>query len=617
MVRKNYLKKWIIAGLTVIFIISAMGLLAETKGGKTQAKLSEWITVLEDSFESVDFPDPWTRGGTNYTWGLNDAQASDGTYSIWCADKALAGNPRRNPVPGSGYADNMDAWLEYGPIDLRNCSDAFMSFDIWKKISDQDKVEIIATNNVIKATVIYQGGQGGWLSEKISFGNWNGINFLGQKTVNVKIRFYSNGAGHDIGAFIDNVVIKKYFTGWPDVTVKTLSVDPTAVANGEQVMLVGEVTNLSENKSQSNIINFYVSEDQTIDPANDPCIGSLPVPALEKNEIFAFSEAYYIPVTLPTGTYYVGGMLDPDSVMNEDDKSNNTFVCASQVVVSTPVGWETILYDNFEQPYPETYGWERYANIGNYTWTGENFNVQAFDGEKSIWCAGKALNGAPSLTPEDGYPAGMDAISSYGTFDLTGALAADVSLYYWYEMLGTDKFEVLINAGAGWKGYEFTGYSGGWTYGQFDLTDWPVYGNLLGHSNVEFAVRFRSSGPGINAKGAFVDNVVIRKQTSTGVEDVFKKIPATFTLNQNYPNPFNPETAISYSLPKDSEVMLTVYNIFGQKVKTLVNQKIKAGYHTVNWNGTDDYGLKVASGVYFYKISAGSFKAMKKMILIE
>ncbi|RKY76515.1 hypothetical protein DRQ07_10190, partial [candidate division KSB1 bacterium] len=230
---------------------------------------------------------------------------------------------------------------------------------------------------------------------------------------------------------------------------------------------------------------------------------------------------------------------------------------------------------------------------------------------------GQSLNGAPSVIPSNGYPSNMDAISAWGTFDLSDALAADVSLHYWYETIGTDKFEVLINAGAGWEGYEFTGNSGGWTYGQFDLTNWPVYGNLLGHSNITFAVRFRSSAAGINARGAFVDNVVIRKQTSTGVEDVFKKVPATFTLNQNYPNPFNPETAISYSLPKDSEVMLTVYNIFGQKVKTLVNQKVKAGYHTVNWNGTDDYGLKVASGVYFYKISAGSFKAMKKMILIE
>ncbi|RKY76475.1 hypothetical protein DRQ07_10255, partial [candidate division KSB1 bacterium] len=345
MVRKNYVKKWIIAGLTVIFIISAMGLLAEIKGGKTQAKLSEWITVLEDSFEDPAFPAPWVRTTTigNYTWGRSTAQASDSTHSIWCAKKALNNMPPRNPVVGSGYANNMDISLDYGPIDLRNCTDGFMSFDLWTKLSDNDKVSVIAYNNVISGTVDYKGGQGNWLSKKIDFANWNGVNFLGQKNVYVKIKFFSNATGTDIGVFIDNVVIKKYFTGWPDVTVKTLSVDPTAVANGEQVMLVGEVTNLSENKSQSNIINFYVSEDQTIDPANDPCIGSLPVPALEKDGIFAFSEEYNIPVTLPTGTYYIGGMLDPDSVMNEDDKSNNTFVCASQVVVSEPVGWETIL----------------------------------------------------------------------------------------------------------------------------------------------------------------------------------------------------------------------------------------------------------------------------------
>ncbi|MCD6117291.1 T9SS type A sorting domain-containing protein [bacterium] len=616
MVKKDNVSKFFIVAVTMLFVIAAVGLFAGTKSGKTKANTAEWKTVLEDSFESSDFPDPWTRGGTNYTWGMNDAQASDGTYSIWCADKALGGNPRRNPVPGSGYADNMDASIGYGPIDLRNCTDAFMSFDIWRKLSDEDKVEIIATNNVIKATVIYQGGQGGWLSEKISFGNWNGINFLGQKNVFVKIRFYSNGAGHNIGAFIDNVVIKKYFTGYPDIAVKTLTVDPTVVANGEQVMLTGEVTNLSENRSQSNIINFYVSEDQTIDPSNDPRIGSLPVPELDKDEVFAFSEAFFIPVTLPTATYYVGGMLDPDSIMNEDDKSNNTFVCASQVVVSAPKGWETILYDDFEQPYPETYGWKRYADSGNYTWSREEFNSSVFEGQYSLWCAGNSFNGAKSLHPSDGYSNDMDTYSTYGQFDLTDALAADISLYGWYEMLGNDKFEILINAGAGFEGYKYNGSSNGWNYAQLDLSDWPVYGNLLGYNYVTFAIRFRSDGSG-NAEGVYVDNVVIRKQTSTAVDDNLKSVPQTFALRQNYPNPFNPETVIGYALPRDSEVKITVFNIFGQKVRTLVNQKVKAGSHKVTWNGTDNYGLKVSSGVYFYKISAGDFSAMKKMILVQ
>jgi len=616
MVGKTNLSKFFVAALTVIFVIAAMGLIAETKGGNSKAKLSEWQTVLEDSFESTEFPEPWTRTGVNYTWGLSDAQASDGTQSIWCAAKALGGNPRRQPIVGSGYANNMDAWLDYGPIDLRNCTDGFMSFDIWHKLSDQDKVEIIAYNGITKATVIYKGGQGSWSSEKISFGNWNGVNFLGQKTVYVRIRFYSNAAGTDIGAFVDNVVIKKYFTGWPDVTFKTLTCTPAAVSQGEEVMIEGLITNISVNSSQSNIIKFYVSADETINFNEDPCIGRLAIPALEQNEEFGFTESYPIPVMLPAGTYYVAGVLDPDSIMFEDDKTNNTYVCASQVVVSEPKGWETILSEDFEQAFPETHGWGRFVNGGQYNWDREGYNVDAFDGDYSIWCAGQNLGGAPNISPNDGYAVNMDAFSTYGPFDLTDALAADISFHYWYEIQGNDKFEVLVNAGAGWEGFEYQGYSGGWNYAQLDFSNWPVYGNLLGHSNVTFAVHFSSDAAG-NAEGVYIDNVVIRKQTSTAVGDNLNNVPHTFALNQNYPNPFNPETVIGYALPKDSEVKITVYNIFGQKVRTLVNQKIKAGNHTVTWNGTDDYGLKVASGVYFYKISAGDFRAMKKMILVQ
>lgn len=89
-------------------------------------------------------------------------------------------------------------------------------------------------------------------------------------------------------------------------------------------------------------------------------------------------------------------------------------------------------------------------------------------------------------------------------------------------------------------------------------------------------------------------------------------IPTQFALHQNYPNPFNPETKISFDLPEDVNVSLTVYNISGQKIADLVNGEVKAGKHTVNWNATD-----VSSGVYFYRLTAGSFTATKKMVLMK
>ena len=88
-------------------------------------------------------------------------------------------------------------------------------------------------------------------------------------------------------------------------------------------------------------------------------------------------------------------------------------------------------------------------------------------------------------------------------------------------------------------------------------------------------------------------------------------------LHQNYPNPFNPETTINYQLPENSNVELAVYNLKGQKVKTLVNETLESGNHTVIWNGKDDNSKSVSSGIYFYKMKTGNHVETKKMILMK
>ena len=90
------------------------------------------------------------------------------------------------------------------------------------------------------------------------------------------------------------------------------------------------------------------------------------------------------------------------------------------------------------------------------------------------------------------------------------------------------------------------------------------------------------------------------------------EIPASFNLFQNYPNPFNPTTTIKYSLPEVSKVSLTLFNLLGEEVTTLVNEEKLAGNYTVEFDATN-----LPSGVYFYKIQAGSFIETKKMILLK
>ncbi len=109
-----------------------------------------------------------------------------------------------------------------------------------------------------------------------------------------------------------------------------------------------------------------------------------------------------------------------------------------------------------------------------------------------------------------------------------------------------------------------------------------------------------------------IDYVRVYQKTSTSVKDVKNQKPLTFSLRQNYPNPFNPSTSIRYGIAKLSYVNLSVYNILGKKIKTLINGEQPAGNYSVDFNASN-----LSSGIYFYKLTAGNYSSMKKMILLK
>lgn len=94
-------------------------------------------------------------------------------------------------------------------------------------------------------------------------------------------------------------------------------------------------------------------------------------------------------------------------------------------------------------------------------------------------------------------------------------------------------------------------------------------------------------------------------------------VPENYGLAQNMPNPFNPATTISYEVPEAGAVKLVVYNLLGQQVRTLVNDNIEAGYHTIAWDGADEFGRQVASGIYIYRMKAGDFNATRRMMFLK
>ena len=115
----------------------------------------------------------------------------------------------------------------------------------------------------------------------------------------------------------------------------------------------------------------------------------------------------------------------------------------------------------------------------------------------------------------------------------------------------------------------------------------------------------------LDGQGTFSDPI------TTSIDRETTKTPKSFQLNQNYPNPFNPVTTIEYRLPEDSNVSLRIFNNKGELVKVLIEGYKRVGSYKINWDGRDEKGVLVTSGLYLYQITTNSFSQSNKMLLIR
>lgn len=168
--------------------------------------------------------------------------------------------------------------------------------------------------------------------------------------------------------------------------------------------------------------------------------------------------------------------------------------------------------------------------------------------------------------------------------------------------------EVSSDNGTNWQTVKsYDGTLSTWTQENLDISQYA-------NASTQMKVRFRlTSDGGIVADGWYIDDIKITNYCGSLVGILGNnQLPMTFALAQNYPNPFNPSTTIKYQIPKESVVKIFVYDVLGKNVATLVNEKKNAGYYELEFNASN-----LASGLYFYKIEAGEFTDVKKMMLIK
>jgi len=261
---------------------------------------------------------------------------------------------------------------------------------------------------------------------------------------------------------------------------------------------------------------------------------------------------------------------------------------------------------------------EVFYATGNDTIELKNFDSQPINITGWRFCS--KLNYLPTINDLTIVGGGSLNIPAGGILVLTGFnldnTAADLGLYLPVNSnadFATASFMVdFVQWGSAGQSRESVAVSKGiWSAGDFVPTVTTTGSSIEydgeGNSASDW---FDQANPTIGAENGIV----------TSVNDDLVGIPDEFTLAQNYPNPFNPSTFINYTIPQSAiltNTRLEIFNVLGQKVRTLINSRQSAGAHSVQWDGRDDAGRLLVSGVFIYRLKMGNFVDMKKMLFVK
>lgn len=196
----------------------------------------------------------------------------------------------------------------------------------------------------------------------------------------------------------------------------------------------------------------------------------------------------------------------------------------------------------------------------------------------------------------------------------------DAQLTYWTRYLIEKNHdfgyvEISVDSGKTWQalGEPYTGNYARWKENMRSLKE------FCGPGFEDVRLRFHFVSDSIKGvAGWFLDDIKIVPVIPSSISSQDQnQLPEQFVLFDNYPNPFNMQTIIRYQLPQAAHVKLVVYNVLGQKIQTLVDKFQASGDFKIEWNGKDESGNLVPSGVYVYKIETNNFSQVKKLLLLK
>lgn len=197
--------------------------------------------------------------------------------------------------------------------------------------------------------------------------------------------------------------------------------------------------------------------------------------------------------------------------------------------------------------------------------------------------------------------------------DCSGLTDVGIRFMRWLNVAPGDEARVRVNFMIVWESPATGLYDTQW---QEQIIDISAYAD--NKSSVKIMFELQSNSDDVWAGGWNIDDFLVTGGLVSGVfQNNSEANHRDYFLYENYPNPFNPSTKISFEIPKNQYVELKIFDVLGREIKTLVREKQEAGFHQMAWDGTDESGNAVASGLYFYRIKAGEFSATKKLLLLK
>ncbi len=437
---------------------------------------------------------------------------------------------------------------------------------------------------------------------------WNAtFNMPGEGTV----YYYAMDNAGSYPATANGIVVP---AAQPDLVPQSLSVTPSSVCGGGAATASFTVRNQGVGYADASRTNIRINTSSTGVTTSDPLLASVITPALTPGATTPHSVPVTIPPGRPIGTNYIWVILDVDVPgLNQSDETNDYAHVAITI-----------------NPVPGTVS---VTGLPGSVCGGQTYSLSAGASGATGWSwsssCGGSFSSPSSSTTNWTAPAGstgpctITATASNGCGSTSGNAPTTISV-----PLGTPspvnasvdrQGEICVNWN--WTGSPVVGFK---VYRDDSPT--PVvrgtdpaqrkYCDEIMGEHFYF-VRAYLAQDGTDKDGP--PSTTARGYGHTvGIQDGDpSNIPTSHTLSQNYPNPFNSGTEIRFALPTSGYVTLTVFDVLGREVTRLVDQDLGPGVESVSWDGTDAGGRSVPSGVYFYRLTTGSFSENKKMVLLK